>query len=193
MAVASDLSLAPVARAAAAGDHLAWEHLVRRFEPVLRGVVRRFRLNAADVDDVVQNTWLLAYAHLANLDDPAAIGRWMVVVARREALRTLQRGVHEVTTEDPLPPAVADPSTPETIALRHERLTALVAAVGRLSGRQRDLMDALLRDADRSYQELSLDLEMPIGSIGPTRDRALERLRDDAALVDVCRDSKYVA
>jgi RNA polymerase sigma factor (sigma-70 family) len=185
MGVPPDPRFAPVANAAAAGDRVAWEELVRRFDPVLRGVVRRFRLRAHDVDDVVQTTWLLAFCHLDSLDDPAAIGRWMIVVARREALRTLQRGVHEVTTDEPVPPLVSDSSTPETVALERERATAVTTAVRRLSGRQRDVLDAMLRRPDRSYQDLSAELGMPIGSIGPTRDRALERLRRDAALIDV--------
>ena len=185
MGTVSDPPFAPVANAAAAGDRVAWDEIVRRFDPMLRGVVRRFRLQASDIDDVVQTTWLLAFCHLENLDDPAAIGRWMIVVARREALRTLQRGVHEVMTDEPVPPIVNDASTPETVALERERATAVTTAVRRLSGRQRDVLDAMLRRPDRSYNDLSVELGIPIGSIGPTRDRALVRLRQDTALIDV--------
>jgi RNA polymerase sigma factor (sigma-70 family) len=164
---------------------MAWHQLVQRFDPVLRGVVRRFRLCDADVDDVVQTTWLLAYTHLGSLDDPAAIGRWMVVVARREAMRTMQRVVHEVLTDEPVPADTADASTAEAVVLGCERRRAMSAAVSRLPGRQRDVMDAMLHAPDRSYRELSAELHMPIGSIGPTRDRALVRLRQDASLVAV--------
>lgn len=176
--------LATVAQAAAAGDELAWRELVRRMDPVLRRVARGFRLSPADVDEVVQTTWLRAIEHLGGLDEPAAVGGWLVVVARREALRTYQRGVREVLTDD-LAPADTEPHTPETLALAGEVTTTLTAAVRRLPGRQRDLLGALLRTPEPSYRRLSADLAMPIGSIGPTRDRALARLRCDTALAGV--------
>jgi hypothetical protein len=60
---------------------------------------------------------------------------------------------------------------------------ALRAAVQRLPGRQRELMDALITMPWHSYDDLSATLAMPIGSIGPTRVRSLERLRSDPDLV----------
>ena len=43
-------------------------------------------------------------------------------------------------------------------------------------------MRALTHSDEPSYEEISARLDMPIGSIGPTRGRALERLRADRAL-----------
>jgi RNA polymerase sigma factor (sigma-70 family) len=179
------IDAAPLAKAAAAGDQLAWQQLVRRWEPVLRGVARRFRLNDADVDDVVQSTWLLAYTHIGSLDDPAAIGSWMIVVARREAMRTMQRVVHEVLTDTPVSTDVADPSSPEAVTLELDRSATMNAAVSRLHGRQRVLIETMLRAPDASYEHLSTQLQMPVGSIGPTRDRALGCLRRDPSVVSI--------
>ena len=80
---------------------------------MLRGVARRYQLAAADVDDVVQTTWLRAVDHVGRLNDPGAIAGWLVVTTRREAMRTLQRGVREVLTDDTTAIDDPDPAGPD--------------------------------------------------------------------------------
>src|SRR5581483_6958060 len=94
------------ARAAAAGDGRAWESLVRRYTPVLRATARGFGLSPADVDDVVQTTWLAALVHIRRLRNPEAIRGWLVTTARRAAMRTPQRFFRELLT-DTVPEAAA--------------------------------------------------------------------------------------
>jgi RNA polymerase sigma factor (sigma-70 family) len=181
------IELGALARAAAAGDELSWNELVARLDRLLRGVVRGYRLAGADVDDVVQTTWMRAFEHVRRLHDPGAIAAWLVITARREAMRTLQRGVREVLTDDPCVTDQADDASPEAIAIQRERRAAVHGAVGRLSGRQHELLAALLTHESPDYDRLSQTLRMPIGSIGPTRQRALDRLRADAELEEaVC-------
>jgi RNA polymerase sigma factor (sigma-70 family) len=175
-------AVAAITRGAAAGDERAWRELVSRFDPMLRGIVRSYRLDAADVEDVVQTTWIRAFRSLDRLNEPAAIGGWLAITARRESLRTLQRGVREFPAEEPMHAEETDGETPETAALDRERRTAVRAAVRRLPGRQRQLLATMLHRPCASYDEISDALDMPVGSIGPTRERALGRLRTDGAL-----------
>jgi RNA polymerase sigma factor (sigma-70 family) len=174
--------LSHLARQAAAGDELAWRDLVERLDGVLHTVARRYRLAPADVDDVVQTTWLRALAHLDRLNDPGAIAAWLIVTARREAMRTLQRATREVLTDDAHAVEQLDDSCPETMAIERERRDAVHCAVDRLPGRQRRLLSSMLRSPSTSYAQISTRLDMPVGSIGPTRDRALARLREDPQL-----------
>jgi RNA polymerase sigma factor (sigma-70 family) len=178
-------TVAELARCAAGGDGRAWNHLVARFEPLLRGVLRGYRLDRADVDDVLQTTWLRAFRHIGTLRDPAALGGWLVITARREALRLLQREVREVLTDAPAVLDVPDWASAEVVALERERGRAVHGAVRRLRGRQRDVAGTLLARPGISYDEMSELLDMPIGSIGPTRERAFRRLRRDAELLAV--------
>ena len=171
-----------IVRAAAEGDDRAWEALHARFTPILRATVRGLRLSPADVDDVVQQTWLAAVAHIHTIRRPEAIGAWLLVTARREALHTLQRGVREVVTDELQENAEAPSRPPASDLIDEERRVAVHAAVKRLDGRKRLLLDALLRTPDANYVDLSQRLGMPIGSIGPTRERALDRLRSDRGL-----------
>lgn len=177
------VELSTLARRAAAGEHCAWNELVGQMDAVLQTVARRYRLRPADADDVVQTTWLRAVEHVAGLNDPGAIAGWLVVTARREAMRTLQRGVREVLIDDIGAIDDVDPVNPELVAIESERRAALHRAVPRLSGRQRRLVASMLASPEPNYERLSWLLDMPIGSIGPTRKRALARLRDDPNLV----------
>jgi RNA polymerase sigma factor (sigma-70 family) len=177
-----EASVATMACEAAAGDERAWSELVRRLDPMVRGVVRGYRLGAADAEDVVQTTWMHAFRHLRGLREPAAFPKWLSVTARRQSLRALQRGGREVLLEEPRPEREAEPDTIEQAVIDREQRAAVHAAVSRLPGRQRTLMGTMLRRPGVSYDELSDLLGMPMGSIGPTRERALRRLRDDVAL-----------
>lgn len=174
--------LSCLARDAAAGHECAWAELVRRLDGVLRTVARRYRLAAADVDDVVQTAWMRAFAHVDRLNDPGAIAAWLIVTVRREAMRTLQRGVREVLIDDADAIDEPDPTTPEAVAIERERRAAVHGAVGRLPRRQRRLLSSMIATPSPSYEQISSRLDMPVGSIGPTRDRALARLREDAEL-----------
>jgi RNA polymerase sigma factor (sigma-70 family) len=184
MLALAEAPVAEVTNTAAAGDEAAWRDLVRRFDPMLRGIVRGYRLDAADAEDVVQTTWIRAYRNLDRLNEPAAIGGWLAITARREALRTLQRAVREFPTAEPHADE-PDGETPEHVAVERERRGALRAAVHRLPDRQRALLTAMLDTPGASYEELSARLEMPTGSIGPTRERALNSLRRDSCLAAV--------
>ena len=98
-------------------------------------------------------------------------------------MRTLQRGVREVLTDDTAAIDDPDPASPDVLAIAaRERHVALRGAVERLSGRQRVLLTSMLATPAPTYEQLSTHLDMPVGSIGPTRDRALARLRDDPDL-----------
>ena len=174
--------LAALVRAARSGDSHAWESLLARFSPMLRAVAHDYRLQAADIDDVVQATWEAAVTHIAQLREAEAIGGWLSVIARRQAIRTLRSRSHELPVAELLDEYESDRPTVDDPLLRAERQVAVRAAVNRLPDRQRSLVVALLDESKSSYAELSAKLRMPHGSIGPTRERALARLRRDRRL-----------
>jgi RNA polymerase sigma factor (sigma-70 family) len=178
-------ALARLVRRAAQGESRAWDELIVRFNPRLRAAARGFRLSAADVEDVVQTTWLAAFTHIDRIEKPEAIAGWLLVTARRAALRTLQRTAREVVTDEPPAPREPEPDSPATALIEAERRDAVRSAVRRLPDRQRPLVDALLTPAGTSYVAVSQRLGMPLGSIGPTRGRVIARLRRDPELAAV--------
>ena len=175
--------IAAVARGAADGDGRSWAELVRTFDPTLRAVARGFRLGRTDVDDVLQDVWLRAFRALGTLQEPAAVGGWLVVMTRRESLRTLQRCVNELVTDDHAQFDRPVFTTPETELLARERAAALRAAIAALPPHQRRVIGTMLAVPGASYEQVADALDVPVGSLGPTRGRALLRLRRDSGLL----------
>jgi RNA polymerase sigma factor (sigma-70 family) len=182
----SDLVLVEAARRC---DRVAWERLIRRYDPLIRTVCRAHRLHPPDADDVRQTTWLKALEHVDRLNDPRRIRAWLVTVARRECLRTLQQKARMTPSEDAVLDRVPDAgATPEDRILAAERCTAVRRAVAALTPRDRRFLGLLYHDGEPTYAEISHALGMPVGSIGPTRGRVLDRVRrgeDLAALMAV--------
>jgi RNA polymerase sigma factor (sigma-70 family) len=171
--------LTGVVAAAAAGDERAWEALYRRFDPTLRRVARGFRLSSHEVEDALQATWLRAFRNLHRLENPAAIGGWLVTTARRESQRVLQLATREVPTEHAIGDEVhdLDSHADHDPLAAAERSAAIHAALDSLPARERTLLTLLSREPAPSYEEAAAELGVPLGSVGPTRGRALARLR----------------
>lgn len=171
--------------AALAGEQQAWDDLVGRYTPLVLSVTARHRLSRADAADVAQTVWLRLLQHLGDLREPRALPGWILTTSRNECLRVLggenrERVVDPFT--DPRLNAPAPLPDVEDGLVRWERHEALLAAFAELSQRHRELLLLLVADPPWSYLEISSQLGMPIGAIGPTRARALDRLRCSPAL-----------
>lgn len=172
---------AELVRRAGDGDTGAWEQLVDAYSGVIWAVTRGFRLGDADANDVVQTTWLRLLEHLDSLNDPTRVGAWLATTARRECLRivALAKRTRVAGDDDHLLEFV-DVTHPEVDArlIAAEQAIEVRRAMNRLPRHWRELMLALMSDPSPSYVEISARLGIPIGSIGPTRGRALRRLHE---------------
>jgi RNA polymerase sigma factor (sigma-70 family) len=177
-----DAQLVDLVRASAAGDQAAFESLVTRFDRLLRGVTRSYGLSSWDADDVIQATWLQFLQHGRTLREPAAVSGWLATTARRQSLRMLQRHVREHLTDDPARGEAAEGAKPDDELLAAERRELLHDALAELPPRHKSLMRVLVTQPELSYEDVGRLLAMPIGSIGPTRARSLDRLRQSTKL-----------
>ncbi len=170
-------SLTALVTSAAAGDSDAWVALVDRFENLIWSVGRAHRLDTADAADVVQTTWLRLLENLGKIHDPERLAGWLVTTARHECLRILRKAGREVLDDTVLD--VVDLTTPAVDAglLESERDEQLWASFGRLTERCQRLLRILMAADAPAYTEVSVALDMPIGAIGPTRMRCLDKLR----------------
>jgi RNA polymerase sigma factor (sigma-70 family) len=170
--------IAVLVRRAADGDEAAWEALFEKYNGLVWWTARRFRLGDEQAADVVQMTWLRLVQHIGALRDPARLPVWLSTTARRRCIDV----INQSGREQPLEESDAEPSLedgPEEHALRRERLAIVRQAMRRLSDRQHQLLTMLVASPPVSYEEISRRLDIPIGSIGPTRARALNRLRGE--------------
>lgn len=171
--------VAELVRLASGGDRQAWNGLVREFGGMIWAVARGHRLRDSDAADVSQATWLRLFEHLDRLNDPARVGAWLATTARRECLRILREGERRVLLGDDAPEQECSDLRPGDALVATERDDALWDGFSRLRESDQALLRLLMADPRPPYEEISAALDIPIGSIGPTRQRALTRLRDE--------------
>ena len=167
------------------GDQPAWDALVERYAPLIWSICRRYQLGGADADDVGQAVWLQLLDHLGELREPAAVAGWLATTARRECARARrearepQAAGHVLDAE-----SISDTQTPtaEQELLAAERDAALREAFTRLPCCCQQLIVLLTGDQPLSHAQISAQLGIPVGSIGPHRSRCLGKLRRDPAI-----------
>ena len=173
----ADLTPAELVAAARDGDERAWAEIVARYGRLVTVVVGSYRMQEADTADAEASTWLRAVESLSTLRDPARLGGWLRTIARRECLAVLRhRGLEEPS--DTAATAVVDigPS-PEEAVIGGEVCRAIAEAMGHLPWKGRRLILALFFLPEMAYAEMAAHTGMPVGSVGPTRMRALRALR----------------
>lgn len=173
----SDVSV--LVKRAADGDQAAWDGLVERYTNLMWSVARGYRLERADAADAVQVAWLRLVEHLPRLRDPERVGSWLATTVRRECLQTLaSRKRRGQPVDDEVLTRLPDDAAPvDARLLADERATELWRAFDRMQPRCQTLLRVLMSDPPPSYHDVSGALDMPVGSIGPTRARCLDRLR----------------
>jgi RNA polymerase sigma factor (sigma-70 family) len=162
------------------GDKQAWDALVERYAPLIWSICRRHRLTGADADDVGQSVWLQLVDQLDKVRDPAALPGWLATTSRRECTRVLRaaRGPHAAgyaLNAETIPDDQAKMAEQQVLAA--ERHAALREAFLQLPYCDQQLIALLIQDPPVPYAKISARLGIPVGSIGPTRCRCLDRLR----------------
>ncbi len=165
---------------AADGDQAAWDALVERFGPLVWSVTRAVGLGRTDAADVFQTTWLRLVEHLGRVREPERLAGWLAVTARHEAYRMLRRAGRAVPTDDERTFDAPVDDAPDRALLVAERDREVWDAFRLVPARCQALLRLLVAEPPVSYQEIGELLDMPIGSIGPTRARCLDKLRDRA-------------
>jgi RNA polymerase sigma factor (sigma-70 family) len=186
---AEDDHVAALIARAREGDQAAWNDLVNQYTALLWRVARSHRLNSADAADAVQITWLRCVENLHRIREPHRLGGWLITTCARECLHALRRNARSQATDphDPLGPLAQLPDEhplgdPVAVLLARERQSILRQAVARLPDTQRQVLSLTLNrenEVRSAYANAAEVLRKPIGSLGPTRHRALRRLRHD--------------
>jgi RNA polymerase sigma factor (sigma-70 family) len=160
------------------GDAVALDELVRVMTPVLWHVVRAYRLAHEVAEDVVQTTWLSLVRSRASIHEPAAVGGWLTTTARREAWKVAKASGRGIPVEDDeLARRLPDEASAEAEVVRRDGGDRLWDAVQQLSERCQALLRIVAFEHRPDYTRIAADLDMPVGSIGPTRGRCLQKLR----------------
>ena len=171
-----------VAAAAAAFDDFragipgGMERLVRLVSPLLWHTARQCGLSTDQAEDSVQQTFLMLVRRADSIADPLAVIRWLTVTLRRQAWRDRAADLRQTGREPTEALFPAQPSA-EAQALLNEEQRRLWVEVEQLSQRCRRLLAVVAFSPRPDYLAVARELQMPVGSIGPTRGRCLDKLR----------------
>ena len=170
---------------AANGDQRAWDALVERYAPLIWSICRRYQLGGADADDVGQTVWFQLLDHLGELRGrPWWPAGWPPPPAGNAPGPGAKRGNRRLPGKCWTPRAsrTRRPRRPEQELLAAERDALLREAFTRLPYCCQQLIALLTGDQPLSYAQISAQLGIPAGSIGPRRGRCLGKLRRDPAI-----------
>jgi len=164
-----------------AGDQAAWKELVNRYGRLVYSIPLKYGLSLLDADDVVQNVFSIVLRRLSSLRNKKTFAAWLITVTCRESWKLTKE--RRVTEE--LPESLGDDGMPpHEQVLLWERQHLVRQAIAQLGEPCQSLLTALFLDPDEpSYQEVAARQGIPLGSIGPTRARCIEKL--EAILVNM--------
>ncbi len=159
------------------GDRGAWELLVDRYSRLVWSIPRKYGLTQDDAEDVHQTVFASLVHHLGDLRDRERLSSWLITTATRECwrLRRSATSRRTVSSEQALEEAVEVP-LPETDVADEQR-QLVREGLERLNERCKHLLQVLFALPDEPhYPRIAEQLEIPVGSIGPTRARCLAKL-----------------
>lgn len=162
-------------RDAGSGDSTAWNELVERYAQLVFANARAVGADVALAQDVSQLVWMRLLNRLDTIRDPGKVKGWLAIVARNATRDELRRRRPTTRVDDLF--ALEDDRAvdPAEAAGRADDAAVVQRALTQISDRCRQLL-TLLFSAAMNYDEVSAAMDMPIGSIGPTRRRCLDSL-----------------
>ena len=170
-------------RLAQAGDERAFQALLVKYQRRIARHVARYVRRAADVEDVVQETFIKAYRGLPSFRGESAFYSWLYRIATNAALNFIKRSPADEMLGDDAPedradafePGVSDGENPERIMMANQIADAVQRG---LSNLQPELVDALtlFEVEGKSYAEIAEMLAVPIGTVRTRIFRAREAL-----------------
>lgn len=171
---------------AASTDESAFAELVGEFGRMVWNVARAHRLSRHDAADVCQTVWLRLATHVTTIRDPDTIAGWLKTTARHECLSFIRARSRWVPVGLDGGEGADHRSPPLDVGLvAEERHRALWEAFSTLPDHCQAILRLLLVDPPLSYDEIAAALDIPRGSIGPTRQRCIEKLRHHPAVARI--------
>lgn len=167
----------------------AWQLIVERHARLVWKVVRCLNLPEEAAWEAYQSTWLRAIERLDGLRDPACFPGWLATIAKREA-GAVRRARAKLVPSDILEEQPADDPPVGERLQRDEARRAVREGFASLPTQCQDLLRLLTAEPPVPYQEIEQLLDMAHGSIGPTRRRCLDKLRNTAPMAAFLEDGR---
>lgn len=168
-----------LARRYFAGDDRLLPELMDIYRALVEAAARRILRSSTDVEDAVQETWLSFVRNGHAIHDRDRVGAWLWAVSQNNARRILRQAKRMGAAGDALSVGAdrAEVIDFDLALVQNERIMALGAAAESLTDSDRRILDLFLDERDLDYREISALSGRPIGSLGPTRERIIRKMR----------------
>jgi RNA polymerase sigma factor (sigma-70 family) len=176
---ARDASLTELVESARLGDQDAWRLLVDRIKNVIWKTVNGFRFGRGDAEDAFAATMFRLAEHIDSIREPERLAGWVATTARNESLAIIRRNRRAVALD---PTDMWTSGDHDAGLVENELKQAIRQSFQLLSESCQQLLRLLTTDPPLSYEDVAAVLDMPMGSIGPNRQRCLERLRSNRTM-----------
>lgn len=168
---------ASLVEAALAGDTESWNALVEEFSGLVWSVIHSLNIKEPDSSDVFQTVFLRLTENLGKVN-PVTLPGWLLTVTRRACYDVSRNRQRQPVPTDLLEDTKESPDAgPDELVELSEEEHAVVQGLRRLSARCQQLLRLLASPSEIPYTDIAETLDIPIGSIGPTRARCLEKLK----------------
>jgi len=159
-----------------AGERSLFEIIMRRYNQRIYRAVRAITGNDGEAEDVMQDAYVRAYAHLDQFAGRASFATWLTRIAVHEALARRRRGERFVDLDDVMPTLAFPGHGPEQRANDRELGAALQQAIDDLPPAFRTVF--VLREAEGlSTAETAESLGIPPETVKTRLHRARSLLR----------------
>jgi RNA polymerase sigma factor (sigma-70 family) len=158
------------------GEQAAWDEIVERFGGLVWSVARSYRLGAL-TDDVVQTVWLRLAEYCDRIRDPERLAAWLATTTRNEALRVVKKQSRSLSMGELPERTDLSVATLEELVSDSDTLDHVLDAFRQLPDKDQELLRLLCTVPPLDYATIAEILDRSIGSIGPSRDRSLKKLR----------------
>lgn len=165
------------------GDETAWEAIVQKYQKLLYSIPRRAGLSKDLAADVLQDVFTTLFEKLDSLEKPEFLRAWLATTTRHKTIHLIQRekrGKTKYIDDDETEVAFQIPDgapLADEVLVQFERERQIEAAFGEIEPRCRRLLSMLYLESEQvAYAEIAEILQIPLGSIGPTRARCLQKL-----------------
>lgn len=159
------------------GDEAAWRRFMNDYGRLIFLVAKRMGLPQEDREEVFQSTCMSVLRFIGTLRDPEKLTSWIYSISYRHGLDLVKKNR---PADREAVAAEIDDWTPGALELveQLDRAARLRAAVEKLPVKCRKILYAIYLDGSNpTYEKISQREGIPVGSIGPTRARCLEKLR----------------
>jgi RNA polymerase sigma factor (sigma-70 family) len=162
-----------------AGNEEAWSQLIEKYKALIYSIPVKYGLPPQEAADVFQVTCMELLARLPELREPRALPKWLIQVAHHQCWNWRRQSQRVVSRDsDPDLPEPGTPAVADTLVQQTEEEQKLREAMMMLDAKCRRLVELLfLETPSRPYTEVARELGLAVGSIGSTRKKCIERLR----------------